>query len=52
MKVPMRTVESMNENMFVHKPIAIGFIIVKRPDSNTLNLEKDGYNKYFGKDCV
>ena len=38
--------------LFVSKPVAIGYNIVKNPDYDKLNLEKDGYIKYFGEDCV
>ena len=42
----------VTDKLFVNKPVAIGFNIVKNPDYNNLNLEKDGYFKYFGEDCV
>ena len=38
--------------MFVHKPVAMGYNIVKNPDCDDINLEKDGYLEYFGEDCV
>ena len=38
--------------MFINKPVAIGYNIVKNPDYDNLNLEKGGYIKYFGEDCV
>ena len=38
--------------MFINKPVAIGYNINKHPDYYNLNLEKDGYIKYFGEDCV
>ena len=41
-----------NDKLFVNKPVAIGYNIVKNPDYDYLNLEKDGYIKYFGEDCV
>ena len=42
----------VTDRLFINKPVAIGFNIVKNPDYDNLNLEKDGYIKYFGKDCV
>ena len=42
----------VTDKLFVNKPIAIGYNIVKHPDYDNLNLEKDGYIKYFGEDCV
>ena len=42
----------VTDKLFVNKPIAIGYNIVKNPDYDNLNLEKDGYIKYFGGDCV
>ena len=41
-----------NDKLFINKPVAIGYNIVKNPDYDNLNLEKDGYIKYFGEDCV
>ena len=38
----------VTDKLFVNKPIAIGYNIVKHPDYDNLNLEKDGYIKYFG----
>ena len=43
--------ESM-EKLSVNKPVAIGYIIVKNPDFDNLNLAEDIYNKHFGEDCV
>ena len=42
----------VTDKLFVNKPIAMGYNIVKHPDYDNLNLEKDGYIKYFGGDCV
>ena len=42
----------VTDKLFVNKPVAIGYNIVKHPDYDNLNLEKDGYIKYFGEDCV
>ena len=42
----------VTDKLFVNKPVAIGYNIVKNPDYDNLNLEKDGYVKYFGEDCV
>ena len=56
MNIPINNNNNDNDNvtdkMFVNKPVAIGYNIVKNPDYNNLNLEKDGYIKYFGEDCV
>ena len=41
-----------HDKLFINKPVAIGYNKVKNPDYNNLNLEKDGYIKYFGEDCV
>ena len=42
----------VKDKLFVNKPVAIGYNIVKHPDYDNLNLEKDGYIKYFGGYCV
>ena len=42
----------VTEKLFVNKPVAIGYNIVKNSDYDNLILEKDGYIKYFGEDCV
>ena len=44
--------DNVTDKLFVSKPVAIGFNIVKNPDYENLNLEKDGYITYFGEDCV
>ena len=44
--------DNVTDKLFVNKPVAIDYNIVKNPDYENLNLEKDGYIKYFGKDCV
>ena len=44
--------ENVTDRLFINKPVAIGYNIVKNPDYENLNLEKDGYIKYFGEDCV
>ena len=44
--------DHVTDKLFVNKPVAIGYNIVKNPDYEYLNLEKDGYIKYFGEDCV
>ena len=44
--------KGVTDKLFVNKPVAIGYKIVKNPDYENLNLEKDGYIKYFGEDCV
>ena len=43
---------SVTDKLFINKPVAIGYNIVKNPNYDNLNLEKDGYIKYFGEDCV
>ena len=42
----------VTDKLFINKPLAIGYNIVKNPDYDNLNLEKDGYIKYLGEDCV
>ena len=42
----------VTDKLFINKPVSIGYNIVKNPDYDNLNLEKDGYIKYFGEDCV
>ena len=42
----------VTDKLFINKPVAIGYNIVKNPDYDNLDLEKDGYIKYFGEDCV
>ena len=44
--------DQVTDELFVNKPVAIGYKIVKNSDYENLNLEKDGYIKYFGEDCV
>ena len=39
-------------NFSVNKPVALCYNIVKNPDYENLNLEKDGYIKYFVEDWV
>ena len=43
---------SVTDKLFVNKPAAIVYNILKNPDYDNLNLENDGYIKYFGEDCV
>ena len=62
MNIPINDNDNDNDNendnngvtdkLFINKPIAIGYNIVKNPDYDNLNLEKDGYIKYFGEGCV
>ena len=42
----------VTDKLFINKPVAIGYKMVKHPEYDNLNLEKDGYNKDFGEDCV
>ena len=44
--------DNVTDKLFVNKPVAMGYNIVKHPDYDNLNLEKDGYIKYFVEDCV
>ena len=44
--------EYVIDKLFVNKPVAIGYNIVKNPDYENLGLEEDVYIKYFGEDCV
>ena len=43
--------DNVTDKLFVNKPVAIRYNIVKNLDYDNLNLEKDGYIKYF-EDCV
>ena len=54
MNIPINDKNNANvtDKLFKNKPVAIGYNIVKHPDYDNLNLEKDGYIKYFGEDCV
>ena len=36
-----------NKKLFINKPVARGFNIVKKEYHDNLNFEKNGYNKYF-----
>ena len=44
--------DHVTDKLFANKPVAIDYNIVKNPDFENLNLEKDGYIKYLGEDCV
>ena len=44
--------DNVTDKMFINKPVAIGYNIVKNLDYDNINLEEDGYIKYFGEDCV
>ena len=44
--------DKVTDRLFVSRPVAIGYNIVKNPDYDNLILEKGGYIKYFGEDCV
>ena len=44
--------DNVTDKLFINKPLAIGYNIVKNSDYDNLNLEKDGYIKYFCEDCV
>ena len=43
--------DNVTEKLFVNKPVAIGYNLLKNPDYENLNLEKDGCIKFFGVDC-
>ena len=49
-------VESNNnifmDKLFVNKPVAIGYNVVRNPVYENLNLEKHAITKYFGEDSV
>ena len=42
----------VTDKLFINKPVAIGFDIVKNLEYDNSTLEKDGYIKCFGEDCV
>ena len=42
----------VTDKLFINKPVAIGYNIVKNLVYDNLNLEKEGFIKYFGEDCV
>ena len=44
--------DNVTDKLFLNKPVAIGYNIVKNPDYDNLNLEKDGYIEYFIEHCV
>ena len=44
--------DDVTDKLFVNKPVAIGYNVVKNPEYENLNLEKDVYIKYFGEDWV
>ena len=44
--------DHVTDKLFISKPVALGYIIVKNPDYENLNLEKGGYIKYCGDDRV
>ena len=58
MNIPINDNDNENDNnavtdkLFINEPLAIGYNIVKNSEYDNLNLEKDGYIKYFGEDCV
>ena len=39
--------DHVTDKWFVNKPVAIGYNVVKIPDYENLNLEKNGYMKHF-----
>ena len=56
MNVPINDNDNDNDHvtdrLFINKPVVKGCNIVQNPDFENLNLEKDGYFKYSGEDCV
>ena len=52
MNLPINNNDNVTDKLFVNKPVAIGYNIVKNPDYDNLSLEKDSCIKYFGDDCV
>ena len=44
--------KGVTDKLFINKPVAIGYNIVKKSDYDNLNLEKGGFVNYFGEDCV
>ena len=44
--------DKVRDELFVNKPVAIGYIIVKNSEYHNLNLEEGGYIKHFGENCV
>ena len=52
MNIPINDNDNVTDKLFVNKPVAIGYNIVKNLDYDNLNLAKDGYIKFFGEDCV
>ena len=44
--------DHVTDKLFVNKPVAICYGVVKDPDYEKLGLEKDCFIKYFGEDCV
>ena len=44
--------DHVTDKLFINKPVAVGYNIVKTPEYENLNLENDGYIKYFGEDWV
>ena len=52
MNLPINDNDNVTDKLFVSKPVAIGYNIVKNPDYDNLNLEKNGYTKCFGEDFV
>ena len=44
--------DHVTDELFVNRPVAIGYNVVQIPEHENLNLEKDGYINIFGQDCV
>ena len=56
MKAPLESTSEIDvhnaNKLFGNKPVTIGYKIVKNPDYHNLSLGKEGYNNFFGEDCV
>ena len=44
--------DHVTNKLFVNKPVAIGYNIVEKFDYENLKLDRDGFVKFFGEDCV
>ena len=54
MNVPINDNDNdhVTDKLFRNKLVAIGYNLLKNPENENLNLEKDGYINDFGEDCV
>ena len=51
-KVNVNDNDHVTDKLFVNKTVSMGYNVVKNLYYENLNLEKDGYIKYFGEACV